>query len=196
MDKAQRVAEVIEASSAEFVAQCYKLDQAPPLGSLVKTKDKLWEIYGIVYNIETRSLEPGRRVVARGEDMETEDEIFRANPQLTKLLSTDFNALVVGHCQGDSIYHYLPPKPAPIHSFVYTCQLEEVEAFTQSLDFLGLLVDARLSISVDEVVAACLRYASQAYPDSQDFLMKAGKELACLLSSDTKRLNSVLKRLR
>lgn len=196
MDEAQRVAEVIEASSAEFVAQCYKLDDAPPLGSLVKTKDKLWEIYGIVYNVETHSLEPGRRVVARGEDVETEEEIFRANPQLAKLLSTDFNALVVGHRQDDNIYHYLPPKPAPIHSFVYTCQLEEVRTFTQSLDFLGLLVDARLSIPVDEVIAACLRYASRVYPDSQDFLIKAGKELACLLSGDTKRLNSVLKRLR
>ena len=196
MDKAQRVAEVIEASSAEFVAQCYQLEEAPPLGSLVKTKDKLCEIYGIVYNVETHSLDPGRRVVARGEGMETEEEIFRANPQLAKLLATDFKALVVGHRQGDGLYHYLPPKPAPIHGFVYICQLEEVELFAQSLDFLSLLVDARLSISVDEVIAACLRYASRAYPDSEAFLIKAGREMARLLSSDVQRLNSVLKRLR
>lgn len=196
MGTEQRVAEVIEASSAEFVAQCYKLDQAPPLGSLVKTKDELWEIYGVVYNVGTHSIEPGRRVVARGEGMETEDEIFRANPQLAKLLCTDFQALVVGHRQGDGLHHYLPPKPASIHSFVYTCQLEEVKAFTQSLDFLGLVVDARLPIPVDEVIAACLRCAGQAYPDSESFLIKAGKEMARLLSSDARRLNSVLKRLR
>ena len=196
MDKAQRVAEVIEASSAEFVAQCYQLEQAPPLGSLVKTKDILCEIYGIVYNVETHSLDPGRRVVARGEGMETEEEIYRANPQLAKLLATDFKALVVGHRQGNGLYHYLPPKPAPIHGFVYVCQLEEVELFVQSLDFLSLLVDARLSISVDEVIAACLRYASRAYPDSEAFLIKAGREMARLLSGDTQRLNSVLKRLR
>jgi hypothetical protein len=93
--------------------------------------------------------------------MEPEDKIFRANPQLTKLLDTDFKALVVGHRRGDGLYHYLPPKPVPIHGFVYICQLEEVELFAQSLDFLNLLVDARLSISVDEVIAACLRYASR-----------------------------------
>ena len=191
-----KVAEVIQASSAEFVAQCYKLDQAPPLGSLVKTKDKLWEIYGIVYDIETHSLDPGRRVVARGEGMETEEEIFRANPQLTRLLSTDLRALVVGHRQGDGLYYYLPPKPASIHGFVYICQPEEVRLFAQSLDFLALLVSARLAISVDEVIAACLRHASRACPDSEAFLIKAGKELARLLSSDAQRLNSVLKRLR
>jgi hypothetical protein len=64
------------------------------------------------------------------------------------------------------------------------------------LDFLGLLVDARLPVSIDEVIAACLRYASQTHPDPQAFLIKAGKELAYLLSSDTRRLNSLLKRLK
>jgi len=196
MDTGNKIAEVIEASSAEFIAQCYRLDQAPPLGSLVKTKDKLGEIYGVVYNVETHSLEPGRRVVARGENMKAEEDIFRANPQLVKLLSTDFKVMVVGHSQGDGLYHYLPPKPAPIHSFVYICQLEEVRAFTQSLDFLSLLAGARLPIPVDEVIAACLRHSSQAHTDPQAFLIKAGKEVACLLSGDVIRLNSLLKRLR
>jgi hypothetical protein len=196
MDIEVRVAEVVEASSAEFTAQCYKLDQAPPLGSLVKTKDKHLEIYGIVYNVETHSLDPGRRVVPRGENMKSEEEIFQVNPQLVRLLSTDFKVLVVGHVRGKSLYHYLPPKPASIHSFVYICRLEEVSAFTQSLDFLSLLVDVRLPVSVDEVTAACLRYTSQAHPDPRAFLVKAGKELASMLSSDARRLNSLLKRLR
>jgi len=191
-----KVAEVIEASSAEFTAQCYKLDQAPPLGSLVKTQDKLGAIYGVVYNVETHSLDPGRRVVARGESMKTEEEIFKANPQLARLLSTDFKVVVAGYVQGENLYHYLPPKPASIHSFVYICQFEEIRTFTQSFDFLSLLVNAGLPVPVDEVVAACLRYASQAHSDSQAFLVKAGKELACILSSDARRLNSLLKRLK
>jgi len=196
MDMASKIAEVIEASSAEFTAQCYKLDQSPPLGSLVKTQDELGEIYGVVYNVETHSLDPGRRVIARGENLESNEDIFKVNPQLARLLSTDFKVMVVGHVQGKSLYHYLPPKPASIHSFVCTCRLEEVRAFTQSLDFLNLLVDVRLSVPVDEVTAACLRYASQAHSDPQGFLVKAGKELACLLGSDTRRLNSLLKRLK
>jgi hypothetical protein len=196
MDKVSKIGEVIEASSAEFTAQCYKLHQAPPLGSLVKTQDKLGDIYGVIYNVETHSLEPGRRVVARGENLEAEEEIFKANPQLLRLLTTDFRVLVVGHVEGKSWHHYLPPKPASIHSFVYTCELEEVKAFTQSLDFLSLIVNARIPVPVDEVAGACLRYASQAHQDPNAFLVKAGKELACMLSSDVKRLNSLLKRLK
>jgi len=196
MDKVSKIGEVIEASSAEFTAQCYKLHQAPPLGSLVKTQDKLGDIYGVIYNVETHSLEPGRRVVARGENLGAEEEIFKANPQLLRLLTTDFRVLVVGHVEGKSWHHYLPPKPASIHSFVYTCELEEVKAFTQSLDFLSLIVNARIPVPVDEVAGACLRYASQAHQDPNAFLVKAGKELACMLSSDVKRLNSLLKRLK
>jgi len=196
MDTLNKVAEVIEASSAEFTAQCYKLDQSPVLGSLVKTQDDLGAIYGVVYNVETHSLEPGRRVVARGEEMKAQEEVFKANPQLSRLLSTDFKVIIIGHMQGEKLYHYLPPKPVPIHGFVYTCQTEEIRAFTQSLDFLSLLVNAGLPVPVDEVVAACLRYASQAHSDSQAFLVKAGKELAGIMSSDAGRLNSLLKRLK
>ena len=94
-----RIAEVVMASTAEFVAQCYKLHQAPPLGSLVKTSDTPIEIYGIVCNAETHSIEPGRRPIARGEGEENEDALFRSHPQLIKLLCTDFTALVVGHME-------------------------------------------------------------------------------------------------
>ena len=191
-----RIAEVIETSSAEFTAQCYKLNQSPPLGSLVKTQDKLGDIYGVIYNVETHGLEPGRRVVARGESLEAEEEIFAANPQLSRLLTTDFKVLVVGHVEGKRWHHYLPPKPASIHSFVYTCQLEEVRAFTRSLDFLRLIVNARIPVPVDEVTGACLRYVSQAHQDHDAFLVKAGKELAFMLSTDVQRLNSLLKRLK
>jgi len=196
MGLVDKIAEVIESSSSAFTAQCYKLGQAPPLGALVKTRNESGETYGIVYNVETRSLDPGRRVVARGEELEQEDEIFLTNPQLAKLLTTDFNVLVAGYHQGDSVYYYLPPSPVPIHSFVYICKLEEVELFTRSMDFLGLLIDTRLPVPADEVTTAFLRYASRCHADSYNFLIKAGKELAWLLSGDFKRLNSVLKRLR
>ena len=64
--EAERVGEVIEASTTDFVAQCYELYQLPPLGSLVKTRDLPLELYGVVYQAATTSLEPGRRPIARG----------------------------------------------------------------------------------------------------------------------------------
>jgi hypothetical protein len=196
MAEIQRVGEVIEASTTGFVAQCYKLYQSPPLGSLVKTRDLPVELYGIVYNATTTSLEPGRRPIARGKDEESEEEIYRSSPQLMKLLKSEFEALVVGHREGDKLYHYLPPKPARIHSFVYQCTPAEVMEFGQSFDFLNIIINARLPISTEELVAASLRQMSQAHEDPRAFLVAAGKELAILLSGNLNQLKAILGRIR
>jgi len=196
MYRVQRVGEVIEASTTDFVAQCYELYQLPPLGSLVKTRDLPVELYGIVYNAATTSLEPGRRPIARGKDEETEEEIYRSSPQLLKLLKSEFSVLVVGHRQGDRLYHHLPPQPARIHSFVYLCPPEEVKEFGQSFDFLNLLINTRLPVPTEELVAASLRQMSQAYEDPRAFLVAAGKELAILLSGNLNQLKAILGRIK
>ncbi len=188
--------EVIEASTTDFTAQCYELYQSPPLGSLVKTRDEAVELYGIVCNAATSSIEPGRRPIARGKDEATEEEIYRSSPQLLKLLRSEFGALVVGHRQGEKLYHYLPPKPARIHAFVYLCPAEEVKQFSQSLDFLNILINGRTPIPADELIAAALRQMSQAHPDGRAFLVAAGKELANLLGGQYNLLKSILGRIK
>jgi hypothetical protein len=190
------VGEVIEASTTDFVAQCYELYQSPPLGSLVKTRDAGVELYGIVYNAATTSLEPGRRPIARGKDETTEEEIYQASPQLLKLLKSEFGAVMVGHKQDDRWHHYLPPKPARIHGFVYLCPPQEVKEFSQSLAFLNILINTRLPVSTDELIAASLREMSQVYEDRHDFLVAAGKELAILLSSNFNQLKAILGRIK
>ncbi len=195
-DETQRVGEVIEASTTEFVAQCYELYQSPPLGSLVKTGGSSAESYGIVYHATTSSLEPGRRPIARGKDEATEEEIYRSSPQLLKLLRSEFSALVVGHRQGDKLRHYLPPQPARIHSFVYLCPPPEVKEFSQSFTFFNILLNASLPVSAGELVAACLRQMSRAHEDPNAFLVAAGKELAILLGGEFKQLKAILERVR
>jgi len=192
----ERVGEVIEASTTDFVAQCYELYQSPPLGSLVKTRDSGIELYGIVYNATTTSLEPGRRPIARGRDEKSEEAIYQASPQLLKLLKSEFGALVVGHRQDDKLHHYLPPKPARIHSFVYLCSPEEIKEFSQSFDFLNILLTTRLPVSPDELITACLRQMSQVYEDRRAFLVAAGKELAVLLSGQFNQLKAILERIK
>jgi len=196
MNEVPRAGEVIEASTTGFVAQCYELYQSPPLGSLVKTSDALVELYGIVYNATTAGFEPGRRPIARGKDEASEEEIYRSSPQLLKLLRTEFSALMVGHKQGNRLYHYLPPKPARIHGFVYQCSPEEVKEFSQSFGFLNILINTHLSVSVEELVAACLRQMSRVYEDRRAFLVAAGKELAILLSGELNQLKAILGRIK
>ena len=196
MDEAQRVGEVIEASTTDFVAQCYELYQSPSLGSLVKTRDLPVELYGIVYHATTTSLEPGRRPIARGKDETSEEDIYRSSPQLSELLRSEFSTLVVGHRQGDKLHHYLPPKPARIHGFVYLCPPEEVKEFSQSFNFLTILTNTRLPVPQDELIAACLRQMSQVYEDRHAFLVAAGKELAILLGGEFNQLKAILERIR
>ena len=194
-EQSNRVGEVIEASTTDFVAQCYELYQLPPLGSLVKTRDQEVELYGIVYYAATTSIEPGRRPIARGKDEDSEEAIYRSNPQLLKLLRSEFSALVVGY-KDEKLYHYLPPKPARIHSFVYLCNPDEVKEFGQSFDFLNMLINAHLPVPIDELIAACLRQMSEVYEDRQAFLVAAGKELAILLSGEFNQLKAILGRLK
>ena len=192
---ASKIGEVLEASTGEFMAECYELHATPPLGSLVKTTDGAVPIYGIVSGAATGSIEPGRRPIARGKDETDEEDIYLKHPQLARLLRSTFSVLVAGHAEGASIRHYLPPRPARVHSFVYLCSDDEVREFTRSLDFLVILLNAPIA-NTDELIAACLRSASQTHEDSHAFLVGAGKQLALLLSVDMNRLNAILRRLK
>jgi hypothetical protein len=163
----------------------------PPLGSLVRTGD----IYAVVAHAGTASIEPGRRPIARGQDEESEEAIYQENPQLVKLLRSEFRAVVVGHQDGDRLRHYLPPSPARLHAFVYLCQPDEVGNFSRAFGFLNILINTRQETPNDELIAAVLRQMSRAQEDSRRFLVAAGKELATLLSADFVQLKSILGRL-
>jgi len=186
-----KIAEIIEAETAQFTAQCYELYEIPPLGALVKTGD----IYGIVCHAETAGLEPGRKPVARGKDEASEEAVYTSSPQLLKLLRSEFTAAVVGYKTGENIFQYLPPQPTRIHGFVYLCQPDEVKGFSRAFGFLNILVNAALPIPTEELIAAALRQMSGAQEDSRAFLVAAGKELAKLLSADFIRLKNILGRL-
>jgi hypothetical protein len=196
MGEAERVGEVIEASTTDFVAQCYELYELPPLGSLVKTGEPGAELYGVVSRATTTSFEPGRRPIARGKDEASEEALYRANPQLMKLLRSEFGVVVVGHREDGGLHHYLPPQPPRIHGFIYRCSPQEIREFASSLGFLSILVNTRLPIAGDEVIAATLRHMSRVYQDPNAFLVTAGKELAVLLSGDFGKLKAILGRLK
>ena len=140
-----KIGEVIESNTTEFTAECYELYTMPPLGSLVRITDASVEIYGIVCQAGTASIEPGRRPIARGKDEISEEAIYQSNPQLTKLLRSEFQVLVVGHRTDGKIHQYLPSVPAHIHTFVHLCSTKEVKEFSQSFDFLSILASTRLS---------------------------------------------------
>jgi hypothetical protein len=192
-----KIAEVIETSSTGFTAQCYDLNAAPPLGSLIKTALDGITIYAVVAHVSTMSLEPGRKPVARGKGEESEEAIFKANPQLEKLLRCEVNAVIVGHQLNDEVKHYLPPRPARLHGFVFGCSKGEVQDFSKKTGFINLLFSAQGEVSAEEMTAAALRRMSASYEgdERRKFLLTAGKALAQLLSADYNRLKTILERL-
>ena len=192
VEGSRRVGEVVESATDRCVVQCYRLYEAPPLGTLVMTKSP--EVYGVVSHISTESLYPGRPVVARGEEEETEDGIYRTNPQLSRLLCTRFEITVLGHGAHGAMRQGLPPVPPPVHAFAHCCSSEEVREFTGSLDFLALLLDGRPT-RADEIASAMLLRAAEAHHDPQSFLLTAGKALAARLASDLPRLDGLLRRI-
>ena len=192
-DSGLRLGEVVEATTTEFVAQCYELYAAPALGSLVRCGDD-GSIYGIVHEIATRSIDTGRRPIARGRDEDDEDAIYQSNPQLSRLLSTEFRALSVGYRENAALRRWLAPLPPRIHSFVYPCSDDALREFSAELDFVSILLSAPIA-AADDVLAAFLNMAGGAHSDPDAFLVSAGKRLTPLLGGQMQRLDSILRRI-
>lgn len=188
-----RIGEVIEASTSEFTAQCYRLYDAPAIGSLVLCGEQA-PTYGIVCEAKTQSIDPGRAAIPRGLNASTEAEVLSSNPQIERLLHTKFRAIVVGFRDGCTIRRY-PPLNAPrMYSFVRECGARELTEFSSSHEFLATLLNAPMN-GQDHVVASFLRQAGAAHIDEHEYLVSAGKSLAGALSGQLSRLSGILRSL-
>jgi hypothetical protein len=192
-ERAVRVGEVVEARTADFVAQAYTLDGGPPFGSLVRVGDGEGDVYGFVCQVSSGSLDAGRKVSARGQEEPDEHALFQNNPELDALLRTEFAALVAGFRVGDRVVQRLPAHPPRLHGFVYRCDDDELRRFAERHDFLGTLLGAQTRCPIDELVGAALRHAAAVQHDPRSYLVAAGKRLTTLLSSDVRRLSTILR---
>ena len=189
------IAEVIESSSTEFVAQSVELHHPPELGAPVAIKDEDFVTYGLVGYAETTSIEPGRQSISRGTNLQDQSEVYREHPELTVLLRTTFTAIVIGHQLRSELYPFLPPFPVKIHSFVYLCEEKETTSLSTNLSFIERLLDNNLPTR-DEFVAASLRVMAEKNPNPDKFLDSAGQRLATILGNDTSRLQQIIRKLR
>ncbi|MDE2765914.1 MAG: hypothetical protein OXI25_05740 [Chloroflexota bacterium] len=190
-----RFGEVVEAAIDRVVVQAHRLYGAPPMGALVRLGGAgQGAVYGVVAGVATTALDPTRRVIARGADAATEEEIYREHPQIERLLRTDAALLTVGFDDGGALRHYLPPLPPRIHAFAYLCAPDEVRRFAASLDFIGLLA-ARRDPASDDVLAATLRHAAACFDDPRAFLTRAGRAAAAHASGDAARVAAIVRRI-
>ena len=187
----RRVGEVVEASTSRFVVQCHELYGAPPLGSLVRSEGG---VYGVVAEVTTQSLDPGRRAVAMGRGASSSEAVYQRHPQLTRLMSTELEAVVVAHRNGEELSRFLAPTPPRIHEIVSECGGPELVEVAGELELLPSLL-ASPAGSPDEVTAAFLRQVVQFHPEPERVRLEAGRRLAGLLPGQLHRLTGILRRL-
>lgn len=184
------IGEVIESSTSQFLAESRELNGAPPFGSFIKTGSRP-NIYGLVFNVSTHSIEPNRRPTAYGK---TEHELRMEQPQIFELLKTEFEAVIIGYRDGEGPRQVLPPQPPGIHSFIYPCAESEVKALTGNGDFLrSILSCARLPS--DDLIIASVRNAWHARAYDMQYLVSLGKDLCRLIRDDYDRLSSIMRRI-
>ena len=186
----QRVGEVTASQTQRIEAQCYQAYAAPPLGSLVRIGSP--PVYAVVLAIRHEPLDPTRPLTPRGEDLETEEELFAANPQLSAILTTRFTAAIVGYRDGAAIRAGLPSLPPDLHSFVFTCDRADLAVFGGDFAWLRLLLEEGSAAS-DTAIANLLRQTANTRTDSRRFLLGAGKALAAELSAEPRRMRALLR---
>jgi hypothetical protein len=188
------IGEIVETSTTQFVAQACELGRAPAFGSFVKVDCAPAEVFGLVYRVRTGGLEPGAQAVMRGRQGVRDEAIYRENPDLRAVLRTDFAALIVGFCEYGEVRQYLPSHPPALHWSVHPCCEADVAEFTARLDYFRAVLGVS-EVPADELLAANLRLVRRARSTEPQFNLRAGRELARLLSRDYERLSAILRRI-
>ncbi|MGH7998862.1 MAG: HAS-barrel domain-containing protein [Brasilonema sp.] len=199
------IAEVIETSSCEFLAQCLEPDDLsfpsmPPFGSWVRSVDEESgnQIYAVVYYATTMPVDSVHRAVALGLSLQN---LREEQPQIFAMLKTEFRAAIVGFEQPANanfsnarVYQYLPPRPPQVHQAVYRCESEAIIKFTEQLDFLRTLLSVNGS-PVDSLTAAAIREVYQLRKADRQWIIQAGRTLSVLLKDDYDRLRFILSQI-
>jgi hypothetical protein len=196
-DGGQRLGRVLRASTSSFSIGCRTLEASLPVfGTLVRApRSDGGQVFGLIYDVRVEDDPFVRQLVAAGDltDEYVEDQRRR------RQVPVEVNVLVVGGQElGGPIYHRLPPQPPATLTWVEVCPPWEVQQFGRELGFARTVLNAA-EVPSDELLAAALRQvvAAQDGPvASGDYLVRAGRELARLLSRDPARLDGVLQRMR
>jgi hypothetical protein len=199
------IAEVIETSTTEFLAQCLEPDDLsfatmPPFGSWVKATDEESgnQVYAVVYHVTTSPIDSVHRARALGLSLQ---DLREQQPQIFAMLKTEFRAAIVGFCPPArrngatrETFQYLPPRPPQIHQAVYYCDTEEIVQFSNQLDFLRTLLQVS-GAPVDGLTAATIREIYQLRKADRAWLVEAGRSLSVLLKDDYDRLRIILNQI-
>jgi hypothetical protein len=197
------VGRVLYASTTEYAFGTHVVqarETAPPFGALVRSESARAHVYALVYDVRVNDDALVRQLVVSPDLDEEYIEDQHSNRQVPVELST----LAVGFREppsgmqtpGAAIQRRLPPQPPMSLDRVLACNDEELRAFTERFDYFALVLSAK-NTPAEDLLAAHLRLAAAARPQAERhaFLVRAGRELARLLTGDLLRLDALLRQL-
>jgi hypothetical protein len=195
----ERIGEIVETTSTGFVAESFELNRPPALGSLVVVSiseetgaSPGTHLCAVVTYGQTAGLDPSRRAVRRSTDTVVDGAVYREHPELKHILRTEFGATLVGFVVDGVVRQHLPSQPPPLHYSVHKASAEQVQCFTNRLQYLRLLLAARGEVPVPQVLAANIREVYQQRNRDRAWLDVAAQEVATLLKDDHQALLTVL----
>lgn len=189
------VGRVLRASTVGFDCgtRGSRLDELHTFGAFVKTpigddQSGLYAI-GLIYAIRIDDDPLARELVMAS----MVDNNALMDQRENRMIPVEIGVVNIGYSFENSQVQSLPPRPPMSLAEVELCAAEEVYQFTQRCDYFRLVISAK-EVPSDELIAAAIKYASWAYPESEryEFSVRCGRYLARLLSHDLKRLSHVL----
>ncbi len=190
------IGRLLRAGTSGFVVGCRvnQLD-SPSFGALVQVPlENGYGIYGLIHDIHIDDDGLVRQLVTA----DGVDENIIADNRVNRNVPIEMSVLAVGYCQGEKIYHMLPPRPPLSLDVIYLCGQGELRHFTQHGRFGYFRHILRASdLPVGELLAAHLQQAQAAHSASgnQGWAGDATRELITLLRDDYPTLMGVLSAL-
>ena len=152
------IGEIIEVSSRSAIAQSYELYDCPPIGSVIKCGDDTEDIYGVITNIETRSIDPGRRPNPKGPGFAEVNELYKSNPEITHLMKTEFNIVFIGYKHENVTTISIPPTPPRIFSFISTLPEDEMINIFSDEGLVKFIVNSNMELKDDVIIMIISKY--------------------------------------
>lgn len=184
-------AEVIESSLRNWLVQSWEWDEFPAFGSLVTITHGTRTTFGIVYDIQTGSMDPVRYPFPY---KKTHEELLREQPQIFEFLKTTFSCLTIGYQEKGKIVYQLAPEPPKIHSFVSIASDDACKEFFYRNNYLHLLFNASEIAQVDELLLAILKQYGRLNIATDEKIQEFINTYSLLTGNDYRRMKLFLQR--
>ena len=186
-------AEVIESSLQGWLAQSWEWDSFPPFGSLALIESSQRTIMGVVYAIQTGSMDPTRYPFPY---KKSEEELRKEQPQIFAFLKTTFSCLTLGFQQKDTLVYGIAPEPPKIHAFVSLASAAVCQKFFLSHHYLYLLFQQSTLIPhIDELIIALFQHNPLFKQDAQHYVESFIPAYSLLIGNDYRRIKLFLQRI-